>query len=98
MTAKEKKLEDLNIWFLIEIMAFYGYILSAAWFIFEHQIKSTFGLAYVESVRDRYKYDFINYHRKDLDWLAFVFILTNVNLGLMVVNSFIVKGDALTNV
>jgi len=74
-------------------MAFYGYIFSAGWYIFEHQIKSTLGLAYVESVKDRYKYDFINYHRKDLDWLAFVSILMTSNIGLMMINQFVLHEE-----
>ena len=35
MNDKSQKLEGINMWFIIEIMSFYGYILSAVIFIFE---------------------------------------------------------------
>lgn len=38
-------------------------------------------------MKDSYKFDFINYFRKDIDWLAFVMILVSVNLGLMLIVS-----------
>lgn len=34
--------------------------------------------------------DFIAFHKKDLDWLAFVTILLNVNIGLIFIDEFIV--------
>ena len=34
-------------------------------------------------MQDRYKYDFLQYHRKDLDWFAFVTILFLVNIILI---------------
>jgi hypothetical protein len=40
---------------------------------------------------DRKNYDFIKYHRKDLDWLAFVWILLTVNLALLVLDSYILE-------
>lgn len=44
-------------------------------------------------MQERYKSDFINFHRKDLDWLAFVTILFNVNIGLICIDEFIVFAD-----
>jgi hypothetical protein len=32
----------------------------------------------------------VAYHRKDLDWLAFVTILFNVNIGLICIDEFII--------
>ncbi len=75
----EVKLTGINCWFFIEIMSFYGYILSAWAFIFEMQVKSSLGLLdYRENndaEKERYKEDFIKFYRKDIDWLAFVTIL-----------------------
>lgn len=42
---------------------------------------------------DRYKYDFITYYRKDLDWLAFVTILFNVNAGLILIDDYVIFAD-----
>ena len=39
---------------------------------------------------DRYKYDFLTYHEKDLDWIAFVFILQFVNISLYLIDEFII--------
>ena len=42
---------------------------------------------------DRYKYDFLAYHEKDINWIAFVFILTFVNISLISLDNFIVFVD-----
>ena len=39
----EYKLTGINTWFIIEILSFYGYILSAVAFIVENSIKSSLG-------------------------------------------------------
>ena len=80
MLVKHYKLTGINTWFIIEILSFYGYILSAVAFIVENSIKSSLGWIDKSHMMERYKSDFINYHRKDLDWLAFVTILLNVNI------------------
>jgi len=87
------KLTGINTWFIIEILSFYGYILSAVAFIIESSIKSSLGWTNKEHLQERYKSDFINYHKKDLDWLAFVTILFNVNIGLICIDEFIVFAD-----
>lgn len=40
---------------------------------------------------DRYKYDFVFYHRKDLDWMAFVTILFNVNVALWILDVYVLQ-------
>ena len=87
------KLTGINTWFIIEILSFYGYILSAILFIFENSIKSSFATEKNPYLADRFKTDFVAYHRKDLDWCAFVQILFNVNVGLMVIDEFIIFKD-----
>jgi hypothetical protein len=87
MNCPEGKLSGLNLWFIIEILSFYGYILSAAFFIFEHSIKSSFGYLDKTSVSDCYKFDFLAYYRRDCDWYAFITILLTVNLGLLVLDA-----------
>ena len=97
MNCKTNKLEGLNLWFIIEILSFYGYIMSAIWFIFESRIKSSLGWSNKQNVKDRYKYDFINYHRKDLDWLAFVTILCMVNIALVTMEHTVLETYVPTN-
>lgn len=94
MNSTEGKLTGINTWFIIEILSFYGYILSAFIFIFTIQIKSSLGWLNKEYLKDRYMYDFIAYHRKDLDWAAFVQILFNVNIGLILIDRLIIFKDA----
>ena len=36
---------------------------------------------------DRHFYDYIQYHKLDLDWAAFLQILFNVNLGIFIIDS-----------
>ena len=84
------KLSGINTWFIIEILSFYGYILSAIVFIFENQIKSSFKKEKNPKLKDRYKSDFVAYHRKDLDWCAFVTILFNVNIVLITLDKFLI--------
>ena len=93
----ESKLTGINCWFFIEIMSFYGYILSAWAFIFETSIKSSFGWSKhrdTNAEKLRYTEDFIKFYRKDIDWLAFVTILFQVNICLICVDNFIIfTGD-----
>ena len=84
MNSPHYKLSGLNLWFIIEILSFYGYILSAMLFILEYSIKSSLGI--LAKPKDAYKFDFLAYFRKDCDWLAFVTILQTVNLGIMLLD------------
>lgn len=86
----ETKLTGINSWFIIEILSFYGYILSAICFILFHSLGSSCSKKKIACHADRYKYDFLAYHRKDLDWLAFVSILFNVNIVLICIDEFII--------
>ena len=43
-----------------------------------------------ERVINAYKFDFIAFYRKDLDWIAFVTILLNVNIGLIMIDNYII--------
>ena len=86
----ESKLTGINTWFIIEILSFYGYILSAIAFIAESSIKSSFGMVDKSHMQERYKSDFVAFHKQDLDWLAFVTILFNVNIGLICIDEFII--------
>lgn len=40
------------------------------------------------SIKDQYEYDFLSYHTKDLDWFAFIIILSGVNISIMYLNTF----------
>ena len=91
MTSKaDRRLKGINLWFIIEILSFYGYILSAIAFIFENTVKSSLGILDKKCLKERYQSDFIDFHRKDLDWLAFVTILFNVNIGLIFIDEFVI--------
>ena len=85
------------MWFIIEILSFYGYILAAILFILENSIQSSLGTLDKTNIRDRYKTDFIVYHRREIDWFAFILILCIVNAGLIYIEESIVfaeSGDA----
>jgi len=94
MNSKTGKLSGLNLWFIIEILSFYGYILSAMFFILEHSIKSSLGKLDKTAIGDYYKYDFLAYFRLDCDWYAFITILTMVNIMLMIIESRWLKNEA----
>ena len=79
------KFSGINVWFIIEILSFYGYILAAILFILENQISSSMGWLNKQNLADRYKSDFIVYHRREIDWFAFILILLMVNAGLIFV-------------
>jgi|TARA_B110000285_G_C14812233_1_gene462526 hypothetical protein len=44
-------------------------------------------------MKDRYRTDFIVYHRQEIDWLAFLTILLLVNFGLMAIEEFVIYGN-----
>ena len=84
------KLSGINVWFIIEIVSFYGYILAAILFILENQIKSSLGWLNKDHIRDRYKTDFIVYHRREIDWFAFILILFMANMALIYIETNLV--------
>ena len=94
-TDKNQKLIGLNGWFLIEIISFYGYILSAGVFILERSIKSSLGRIKKDwpSEQFLYQFDFIVYHRKDLNWFAFLTILFLENSCLIFIDRNIIYAD-----
>ena len=90
----ESKLTGLNAWFIIEILAFYGYIFAAVIYTLERSIRSTMGwFKKTKQYQDQYKYDFMAFNRKDLDWRAFVTILFQVNIGLCIIDEFVLKTE-----
>ena len=74
MNSRVNRVSGINTWFIIEILSFYGYVGSAVIFILTHSCKSSCGyLKKNPNAEDPlYKYDFVAYNRKDLDWAAFV--------------------------
>lgn len=72
---KSVLLQGYNLWFTIEILTFYGYMVGSIIYIFERAIRSNFGLLSKASVKDCYKFDFMLYHNKPMYWTAFIFIL-----------------------
>ena len=73
MNSRKYKLVGINMWFMIEILSFYGYILSAAVYMLSNSFASSFGwLDKSGRLKERYQYDFIAFHRADLNWAAFV--------------------------
>ena len=89
-SSEMTKLSGINVWFIIEIVSFYGYILAAILFILENQIKSSLGWLNKEYIRDRYKTDFIVYHRREIDWFAFILILFMANMALIYIETNLV--------
>jgi hypothetical protein len=58
-------------------------------------ISSSLGIINKANFEDRYKYDFLSYHRDDLDWFAFVVILFTVNISLVLLDDiFIFTGGS----
>ena len=86
----QKKLVGLNAWFIIEILSFYGYILSAIMFMLLKSASTSLGYQKNAYCQKAYEYDFIQFYRKDLDWLAFCTILFNVNICLICLDQFII--------
>ena len=84
------KLQGINAWFIIEILSFYGYIISAIWFIMENSVRSTFGWLNKTNLAERYKTDFIVFHRSEIDWLAFLTIMLLVNTGLIAIEELVI--------
>ena len=53
-------------------------------------ISSSLGYVNKANFADRYKYDFLSYHRDDLDWFAFVVILFTVNISLVLLDDIFI--------
>lgn len=87
------KFNGVNTWFIIEIISFYGYLLSAMIFILENILKSSCGILNKTHLKDRFKTDFIVYHREEIDWLAFITIPFSVNICLIIIEELIIFRD-----
>ena len=91
MSAPEKdKMDGVNTWFIIEILSFYGYILSAMIIIIRNAAFSSLG--WLKKHPEEYKGDFIAKQRQNLDWAAFILILFTVNVALIMIDLYIYKG------
>ena len=91
MSANEKyKMENEYSWFIIEILAFYGYILSAVLVIIRNTIVSS--CCGLKKHPEEYKGDFIAKQRDNLDWAAFILILFTVNVALISIDLYIYDG------
>lgn len=90
MSPEETKFRGINTWFIIEILSFYGYLFAAVIFIVETSLRSSMGMLNKTNMKDRYKTDFIVYHRLEIDWLAFITILFTVNMALIVIEEAII--------
>ena len=86
-SPNDVKMKGINLWFIIEIWSFYGYILSAVTFIIMNISRSSLGWLPVHP--ERHHHDFVTYHRKDLDWAAFVQILFQVNVVLILIDYYV---------
>jgi len=71
------------MWFIIEILSFYGTIISAVYFIMHHQIMSSLEMNHQEDYLDRFKYGFLKYHRYSIHYLSFALILLINNSALL---------------
>lgn len=65
-------------------------------------IASSLGYINKADFKGRYEYDFLSYHRDDLDWFAFVVILFTVNISLVLLDDIFIftggsKHDGMSN-
>ena len=83
------KMNGINTWFIIEILSFYGYILSAVVLIIRNTCLSSWG--YRKKVATEFGKDFLAKHKGNMDWAACIIILLTVNFGLVVIDRYIYK-------
>lgn len=66
-------------WLLMEICAFYLYMLAAIVFLTYIQIRGTLGKTDRKLNSDRWKFDALDYYDLDIDWFAFIFVMSFVH-------------------
>ena len=74
------------MWFIIEILTFYGYIVSAVGFIAWNQIHKSLGFHQPVRYAERYKYGFLQYHKDALKWLSLLTILLGVTAVILIID------------
>ena len=62
-------------------------MVASIFFIFERTLLSNLGLLNKKAVADCYKYDFVIYHNKAINWMAFLFILLITNFTICYYNA-----------
>ena len=62
-------------WLLMEISAFYLYMLAAIVFLTYIQIRGSLGKTDRKLNNDRWKFDALDYYDLDIDWFAFIFVM-----------------------
>ena len=84
----EEKSDNLNsyaLWFTIEIVSFYSYIISTILYIFEHQIWTLCGKR-LYNERKSVEYDFIRFFKREIEWYACLFLVMAVNIAISILN------------
>ena len=89
---QQQKITGLNMWYIIEVLTFYMYLLSAMGFIAKTQILRSCGKQ--QQYDDRYKYGFLRFHQIQLKWLSLLMILVMVSLSIMIIDWSNLQYDA----
>lgn len=66
-------------WLLMEISAFYLYMLAAIVFLAYIQIRGALGKTDRKLNAERWKFDALDYYDLDIDWFAFIFVMAFVH-------------------
>jgi len=73
----EKNLDE-DVWIMIEISAFYLYMLSSAVYLLIIQMRGIFYDLPQYDIDNRWRYDALDYYQDDIQWFAFSFILAGL--------------------
>jgi hypothetical protein len=80
-------------WLTVEVLTLYLYIISAAIYLAKISIRGLRGVTTLESKRERFKYDAIEYYKLDMDWFAFIFIMFAIDTITYCMVSFKILAD-----
>ena len=67
-------------WLTIETCTLYLYIISASIYLAIISFRGLRGITTLESKRERYKFDAIEYYKLDMDWFAFIFVFFAIDV------------------
>ena len=76
MTGRQQAL----FWLTIETCTLYLYIVSASIYLAIISCRGLRGITTLESKRERYKFDAIEYYKLDMDWFAFIFVFFAIDV------------------
>ena len=81
--SEDKWIRHAEIWIFLEMLVFFGLIISSIFYLFGVQIKGLMGHN-MDPLFERFKSDALEYYHDDVTWFSFIFVMWMIHLYILV--------------